>query len=114
MSRCAILLAVLLTAAPSAGQVVAGDLPDQAVDWLQEYLQIDTINPPGNETRGAEFLAAILDAEGIAYELVESAPGRGNIWARLEGGPAPSLILLHHIDVVPADPNYWSTDPLSG
>ncbi len=114
MSRYAILLTVLLTAAPAPAQVTAGDLPDQSVTWLQEYLRIDTINPPGNEIRGAEFLAAILDAEGIAYELVESAAGRGNIWARLEGGSEPSLVLLHHIDVVPADPNYWSTDPLSG
>ena len=41
-------------------------------------------------------------------------PGRGNIWARLKGGDEPALILLQHTDVVPADPKFWTTDPLSG
>ena len=51
-------------------------LEDEAVSWLQQYIQIDTINPPGNETRAVDFLAAIFEAEGIAYETAESAPGR--------------------------------------
>jgi acetylornithine deacetylase/succinyl-diaminopimelate desuccinylase-like protein len=89
-------------------------IEDEALDWLQAFLQVDTINPPGNETRAVEFIAKILEAEGIPFKTAESAPGRGNIWARLEGGDEPGLILLQHTDVVPADPNYWSTDPLSG
>lgn len=87
---------------------------DEAVSWLQEYVQVDTVNPEGNEYRAVDFLAKIFVAEGIDYETVESAPGRGNIWARLEGGDEPALILLHHSDVVPADPKHWTTDPLSG
>jgi len=109
-----ILIAGVLSVVPVVTQDSAGDLADQAVKWLQEYIQIDTINPPGNEIEGVRFLAGIFDAEGVAYEMAESAPGRGNIWARIEGGDEPALLLLHHIDVVPADPNYWSTDPLSG
>jgi len=89
-------------------------MQDQAVERLQEYIRVDTINPPGNETRGVEFFARIFDAAGIAYDTAESAPGRGNIWARLEGGDQPTLMLLHHIDVVPADMEHWTTDPLSG
>jgi acetylornithine deacetylase/succinyl-diaminopimelate desuccinylase-like protein len=105
----------VLLAVPTTAQVERlGNLPDRAVDWVQEYIQIDTINPPGNEIDGARFLAGIFEAEGIPYEMAESAAGRGNIWARLSGGNEPALVLLHHIDVVPADPNYWSTDPLSG
>jgi acetylornithine deacetylase/succinyl-diaminopimelate desuccinylase-like protein len=84
------------------------------VVWLQEFIQVDTINPPGNESRAVDFYAAIFDAEGIAYETAESAPGRGNIWARLAGGDEPALILLQHTDVVPADREYWTSDPLSG
>jgi len=83
-----------------------------AVRLLQEYVRVDTTNPPGNETRGVEFLAGILDAYGIKYETAESAPGRGNIWARLEGGDEPAILLLHHIDVVPADEEHWTTSPL--
>lgn len=89
-------------------------IEDEALDWLQGFIQVDTMNPPGNETRAVEFIANILEAEGIPYQTAQSAPGRGNIWARLEGGDQPALILLNHTDVVPADPEYWSTDALSG
>ena len=89
-------------------------LQSRAVELLQQYIHVDTINPPGNETRGAEFFAAILEAAGITYETAESAPGRGNIWARLEGGDEPGIVLLHHMDVVPADEEHWTTDPLGG
>jgi len=86
----------------------------ETVDRLQEYLRVDTINPPGNESRAVELFARFLEAEGIPYETAESAPGRGNLWARLEGGAEPALVLLNHTDVVPADPGYWETSPLSG
>lgn len=89
-------------------------LEDEAVDWLQNYIQIDTINPPGNEYRAVDFLAEIFEAEGIEYQTAESAPGRGNIWARLEGGSEPGLILLQHSDVVPADEEFWTIPVLSG
>jgi len=89
-------------------------LEDEAVAWLQEFIRIDTINPPGNESRAVDFYARIFEAEGIEYETAESAPGRGNIWARLEGGDEPGLILLQHTDVVPADEEFWTIPPLSG
>jgi len=87
---------------------------DQAVAWLQALIRTDTINPPGNESRAVEFYARIFDAYGIEYETAESAPGRGNIWARIPGGSEPGLILLQHTDVVPVDRQYWSFEPLSG
>jgi len=115
MRRLTLTLALLVgAAAPAAAQTDLAGLQDQAVEWLQEYIRVDTVNPPGNEIAGARFFAAIFDAEGIDYEIAESAPGRGNIWARLEGGDQPALILLHHMDVVPADASAWDTDPLSG
>ena len=92
----------------------ANDPGDEAVQRLSAYLQVDTVNPPGNESRGVAYLAGILDAEGIEHASGESAPGRGNLWARLEGGDAPGLVLLHHIDVVPAHRASWNFEPLSG
>jgi acetylornithine deacetylase/succinyl-diaminopimelate desuccinylase-like protein len=92
----------------------AQTIEDEALAWLQDFIRVDTINPPGNETRAVEFIANILEAEGIPYQTAESAPGRGNLWARLEGGDEPALIMLQHTDVVPADPAYWTVDPLSG
>ena len=114
MRRCFLALILLMIAQPFSAQVNLVALQDQAVEWLQDYIRVNTINPPGNEIAGAQFLAGIFDEEGIDYEIAESAPGRGNIWARLEGGSEPALILLHHMDVVPADREYWLTDPLSG
>lgn len=114
MKHLAVLMFSLLVAAPAAAQVDPSVLQGEAVGWLQGYLRVNTINPPGNEIAGAQFLAAILKQEGIPFEIAESAPGRANIWARLKGGNKPALLLLHHMDVVPADRRFWSTDPLSG
>jgi acetylornithine deacetylase/succinyl-diaminopimelate desuccinylase-like protein len=111
---CAVAALALVAPVDAAAQVDLEALQDEAVAWLQEYIGINTINPPGNETRGAEFFAEIFEAEGIEYEMAESAPGRGNIWARLDGGDEEALVLIHHMDVVPADERFWTTDPLSG
>ena len=100
--RTGIILTIFILGATARGQT----LEDEAVSWLQEYITVDTINPPGNEYRAVDFLADIFEAEGIEYQTAESAPGRGNIWARLEGGDEPGLILLQHSDVVPADEEF--------
>ena len=109
---------VIGMAAPATGMhaqsVDLAALEDEAVQHLQEYLRVNTINPPGNESNAVQFFADILGAEGIPFETAESAPGRGNIWARLEGGSQPALVLLHHSDVVPADERYWDVPPLGG
>lgn len=105
---------IVLIAALFCLPALAADHVDEAVTRLRQYLAVDTVNPPGNESRGVDFLANLLEEAGIPYETAESAPGRGNIWARLEGGDLPALVLLHHIDVVPADAGYWEVPPLSG
>jgi acetylornithine deacetylase/succinyl-diaminopimelate desuccinylase-like protein len=106
------LLLGMLTAPATTAR--AADFAAQAPERLAEYIRINTVNPPGNESAGVAWLATILDAAGIPYQTAESAPGRGNLWARLEGGSEPALVLLHHIDVVSADPRYWSEDPFAG
>jgi acetylornithine deacetylase/succinyl-diaminopimelate desuccinylase-like protein len=88
---------------------------DEAAQLLSRYIQIDTTNPPGNERRAADFLAVLLKDRGIAHEVHESAPGRANVVARLPGeGDGGALVLLHHMDVVPADPDPWSCAPFGG
>ena len=75
---------------------------------LAEYLQVDTTNPPGNETAGAQFLADQLEQEGISSTLTAFAPGRDSLFAKLEGtGNEGALCLLSHIDVVPAEEAAW-------
>jgi len=93
-------------------------LADDAKRLCQTLLRIDTTNPPGNERAGALYLKRFFDAEGIESQLYESAPGRANLIARLPATtPAPTagpLLLLSHIDVVPADATAWSFPPFSG
>jgi|TARA_B100000315_G_scaffold112565_1_gene103128 acetylornithine deacetylase/succinyl-diaminopimelate desuccinylase-like protein len=104
----------LLPSITSAADLGGTQLADEGVRTLIRYLQVDTTNPPGNEDRGVSFFADIFKEEGIRYKTAEAAPTRGNIWARLKGGDKPALVLLNHMDVVPADASYWLEDPLSG
>lgn len=84
-------------------------------DFLSAYVQIDTTVPPGNEARAFPLLAAATAELGLEAETATIAPGRGNLWARLvaprpDPGARP-LILLHHIDVVPAELDRWTVPP---
>lgn len=91
---------------------------DEAVHYLQEYVRINTSNPPGRTIEAAHFLKGILDKEGIPVTIYESVPGqKANLVARLKAtrpsGKKP-LLMLNHMDVVPADPSRWPVDPFSG
>jgi acetylornithine deacetylase/succinyl-diaminopimelate desuccinylase-like protein len=90
-------------------------LRDEAVALLRDLLRIDTSNPPGRETAAARLLARYLENNGVACELVARDPERANLVARLPGrGRGPSLMLLGHTDVVPADPDAWRYPPFDG
>ncbi len=85
------------------------------IELLRQYIRIDTSNPPGRELAGARFLAGLLAKHGVQAEVIESAPGRGNVYARLKGRRSgEGLLLLHHIDVVPARPEGWQRPPFAG
>src|SRR5215213_745760 len=89
--------------------------PDEVTRLLQEYVAIDTSNPPGDTTKAAAFLTSILEKEGIPVTRYESAPGKVIVYARLKATVSPAagkaIVLLHHMDVVPADRAQWKTDP---
>jgi acetylornithine deacetylase/succinyl-diaminopimelate desuccinylase-like protein len=88
---------------------------EEVTRLLRDLIQIDTTNPPGNETEAAEYLANDLTKEGFRCELFESAPGRGSVATRLKGtGEKPSLLLLSHLDVVAANASEWSVNPFDG
>src|SRR3989440_761130 len=89
---------------------------DLALQWEQEYLRIDTTNPPGNEARSAAFFKTIFDAEGIENRVFEYVPGRADIWARIPHSTAEAkrpIILLNHMDVVTSDASHWKAPPFS-
>ena len=95
-------------------QIDTAKLADEAITRIEEYIRLNTTNPPGNEVQTMRFFAKTLEQEGIPFDTAVSATGRGNIWARLTSGSGqPALVLLHHMDVVPADPRYWEVDPFA-
>jgi len=90
-------------------------LQNEAIQKLTAYIAVNTTNPPGNEILAAQWYAKIFQAEGVPFEIAESAQGRGNIVARLKGtGSEPALILLNHMDVVPVSRSFWTVDPFAG
>ena len=82
------------------------------------YLRIDTSNPPGNELAGALYLKDVLEREGFEVQILDTTElgaGRANIYARLRGnGSKKAIALVHHMDVVPATPSFWTVPPFSG
>jgi len=117
-------LALLPPDGHAQGGAVAGApidfaaLRDEAVRAMSEYLRLDTSNPPGNELLTARWLQAFLAREGIDGVILDTAelgPGRANFYARLKGdGSKRAIALVHHMDVVPANPSLWSVPPFSG
>ena len=90
-------------------------LLNEATRYLQEYIRIQTVNPPGAETAGAEFFREIFEAESIPCKLFEPSPGRGSLLASLKGnGSRRPILLLSHIDVVSAEKEHWNVDPFGG
>ncbi len=90
---------------------------DLALTWLQEYLRIDTTNPPGNEMKAVNFYKKIFDQEGIENKVFEYTPGRGDLWARLPHTSTKAerpIVLLNHMDVVTSDATHWKVPPFSG
>lgn len=109
-----------VTGAPVAAAPAAVDLDalaQEATGWLTDLIRINTTNPPGNELPAAKYVADVLQKEGITPEVIEVAPGRGIVVARLQAGaipdPSQALLLLGHLDVVGVDASKWTVDPFA-
>jgi len=82
---------------------------------FQAMLQVDTSNPPGNETELVEQIATVLQNEGIDVEIYSRDPARANLVARLRGnGSKEPLLMMAHLDVVTVDPAKWTFPPFGG
>jgi acetylornithine deacetylase/succinyl-diaminopimelate desuccinylase-like protein len=88
---------------------------DEAVVILQTLIRLDTTNPPGHEIDAANQLKRIFAEAGIESTVYESAPGRGNVVARLKGdGSKKPVLMLGHLDVVGVERDHWKVDPFGG
>ena len=101
----------------SADQII--ELENETITLCQEMIRIPSVNygeGRGDEKAMAEYVAAKLAEVGIKSELIETAPNRVNVVAKIEGSDKsrPGLVLHGHIDVVPANADDWSVDPFSG
>jgi acetylornithine deacetylase/succinyl-diaminopimelate desuccinylase-like protein len=117
--RLVLILAAVCCAAGSTGAAETdwSAVEKEATDLLSAYVRIDTSNPPGNETAAARFLAERFRGAGLEAEVFESEPGRGSVLARLPGrdtGGARPVVLLNHLDVVPANAVEWQVPPFAG
>lgn len=113
---------LLLAATLASPSLYAAD--KNAVDWKQleaeifehysNLIRIDTSNPPGNESKAAEYLKKVFDREGIPAQIYELEPGRGNVIARLKGnGSKKPLLVMGHLDVVGVQKEKWTVDPFA-
>jgi acetylornithine deacetylase/succinyl-diaminopimelate desuccinylase-like protein len=91
-----------------------GGLREEVTALLQELIRVDTVNPPGNESRAAAVLRNYLARDGIECGWISRHPDRASVVARLPGGGGPALAFLCHTDTVLADPAEWERDPWSG
>ena len=86
----------------------------EAVHFLVDLVRIDTQDPPGDESKVANYIEGVLKNEGIESEILEPVPGRASIVARLKGnGKRRALLLMGHEDVVPVDRSHWTVDPFA-
>jgi len=120
-----ILLTVALALAAGAGARAQAPmakpdlskLADEAQAWLTDLVRINSVNPPGNEAVVAKYISAIFQKEGISNEVIEMAPGRSIVIARLQAGPLAdptnALLLVAHQDTVGVDAKKWTVDPFA-
>src|SRR5438105_15126680 len=88
---------------------------DEVTSLLQNLLRFDTTNPPGNELECLAWVADLLRGNGVACTLLESAPQRGDLVARLPGnGSKRRFLFMGHVDVVPVERDQWTHDPFGG
>ncbi len=94
---------------------------DELIETLRALIRIPSVNPVApamadGETQAARWIASALTDAGLEPEVLELVPGRGSVTVRLRGdgtGGDP-LLLLSHLDVVPAPPELWTHGPFDG
>ena len=112
-----LLLTLLLIGGHAYSQVSEPDwaaVEEETLRHFQALLRFDTSDPPGRELPAAEYLRDVLEAEGIAVEMLSVDPERPNVVARLKGdGSQEPLLIMAHTDVVNVDPEKWTFPPFS-
>jgi len=86
----------------------------EALEHFIALVRFDTTDPPGREIEAAEYLAGVLEAEGIPVETFAREAHRPNVVARLRGsGRKLPILIMAHTDTVNVDPAKWRFGPFS-
>ncbi|MFZ0667110.1 MAG: M20/M25/M40 family metallo-hydrolase [Acidimicrobiales bacterium] len=99
---------------------MGSDLVGEVTELLQQLIRNSCVNDgteqSGQEHRSSDTIQSVLEGTGVDFEAYEPVPGRRSLVARIEGKnrDAPSLALVGHTDVVPAEPSDWRHDPFGG
>jgi acetylornithine deacetylase/succinyl-diaminopimelate desuccinylase-like protein len=99
---------------------MAADVTAEVTDLVQQLIRNECVNDgtaaSGHEARSVELLESYLPKRGMDIETFEPTPGRKSLVARIEGSDpnAPTVMLMGHTDVVPANPEGWRRDPFGG
>jgi acetylornithine deacetylase/succinyl-diaminopimelate desuccinylase-like protein len=100
--------------------VTTNSAADEVVDICRDLIRIDTTNPGDNSGPGervaAEYVAELLTDAGLDPVILESAPKRASVIARVPGidSERPALMIHGHLDVVAANAADWKVDPFAG
>ena len=114
-ARSALAVLCVALASPALAQAPTVDWKAQQAEILKHYralVQIDTSNPPGNETKAVDYLKGVFDAEGIPAKSFALDPTRANLVARIKGnGSKRPILIMAHTDVVGVQREKWPVDP---
>jgi acetylornithine deacetylase/succinyl-diaminopimelate desuccinylase-like protein len=111
-----ILIAIFMAALGQAAEPDWGQIGQTSLELLQQYVRIQSIDPPANTAEAANFVKRVLEDAGIPAHLYVSGPaGQTNLVARVAGRDRSKkpLLLLNHLDVVPVDRKAWKFDPFA-
>src|ERR1700676_4586885 len=114
-ARLAPSVAIVVVASGPVGAEALSPQQQLAFDIYKELVEINTVTATGDTAQAAEAMAARLKAAGFPdadVHAFQPAPRKGNLVARLHGtGARKPILLMAHLDVVPASREDWTTDP---
>ena len=91
------------------------DVKEESIGLMIDLVRIDSSNPPGNETKVAEYIRDVLARDGIKSEMYALDPDRANLVTRIKGnGSKRPILIMGHTDVVGVQADKWSEDPFGG
>jgi succinyl-diaminopimelate desuccinylase len=97
------------------GDILNGIEESKIVEICRELLRIKSVNPPGDESPAADYVAGLLKKMDMEVEIISHSPTRASVLARLRGSrQSPGILYNGHLDTVPVGAEKWNHDPFAG